>query len=67
VSNSAAYQEAWEQYRKTVRQDNNAIDTAEWGTDAPVWSTVEAKIHAILEFVKNLKWRCTLRALGAAQ
>lgn len=52
VSDSAAYQEAWEQYRKMVRQDNNDIDTSEWGTDAPLWSTVEAKIHAILEFAK---------------
>jgi hypothetical protein len=53
VSDSAAYQEAWEQYRKTVRQDNNVIDTAEWGNDAPIWSTVEEKIHAILEFAKT--------------
>lgn len=53
VSNSTAYQEAWEEYRKTVRQDNNDIDTAEWGTEEPLWSTVEAKIHAILEFAKT--------------
>lgn len=53
VSDSIAYQEAWEQYRKAVRQDNNDIDTAEWGTDDPLWSTVEAKIHAILEFAKT--------------
>jgi hypothetical protein len=53
VSDSAAYQEAWENYRKTVRQDNNDIDTAEWGTDAPLWATVEAKIHAVMEFAKT--------------
>lgn len=53
VCDSAAYQEAWEQYRKTVRQDNHDIDTAEWGADAPVWSTVEAKINAILAFAKT--------------
>jgi hypothetical protein len=53
VNDSAAYQEAWEQYRKTVRQDNNDIDTAEWGIDAPLWSTVEEKIYAILEFAKT--------------
>ena len=47
VSNGVAYQEAWEQYRKTVRQDNNDIDTAEWGTDAALWSTVEAQIETL--------------------
>ena len=50
VSNGTAYQEAWENYRKTVRQDNHDIDTAEWGTDAATWSTVEAKIQSILAF-----------------
>src|ERR1035437_2360714 len=47
VSNGTTYQEAWEQYRKTVRQDNNDIDTAEWGTDSPLWSSLEEKINAI--------------------
>ena len=50
VSDGAAYQETWEQYRKTVRQDNADIDTAEWGTDALLWSTVEAKICAVMAF-----------------
>lgn len=53
ASDGISYQEAWEEYRKIVRQDNNDIDTAEWGTDAPIWSAVEAKIHAILEFAKT--------------
>ena len=53
VCDGAAYQNAWEQYRKTVRQDNNDIDTAEWGTDAALWSTVEEQIHAILSFAKT--------------
>lgn len=53
VSDGAAYQEAWEHYRKAVRQDNNDINTAEWGTDAPLWATVEAKIHAVLESAKS--------------
>ena len=52
VCNGVAYQEAWEQYRKTVRQDNNDIDTAEWGTDAPSWSAVESQIQTILSFAK---------------
>ena len=50
VCNRVAYQEAWEQYRKTVRQDNHDIDTAEWGTDAALWSTVESQIQTILSF-----------------
>lgn len=50
ASDNAAYQEAWEQYRKTVSQDNHIIDTAEWGTDAALWSTVESRIRAILSF-----------------
>ena len=53
VCNGVAYQEAWEQYRKTVRQDNNDIDTAEWGTDAPSWSAVESQIQTILSFAKT--------------
>lgn len=53
VCSSVAYQEAWEQYRMTVRQDNNDIDTAEWGTDAALWSTVEVQIEAILSFAKT--------------
>ena len=53
VCNGVAYQEAWEQYRKTVRQDNNDIDTAEWETDAALWSTVEAQINAIFSFAKT--------------
>ena len=53
VCNGVAYQEAWEQYRKTVRQDNDDIDTAEWGTDAALWSTVEAQIKVILLFAKT--------------
>ena len=50
ASDDAAYQEAWEQYRKTVSQDNHIIDTAEWETDAALWSTVETRIRAILSF-----------------
>lgn len=53
VCNGVAYQKAWEQYRKTVRQDNNGIDTAEWGTDAARWSTMEVQIEAILSFAKT--------------
>ena len=53
VSDGTAYQDTWEDYRKTVRQDNHDIDTAEWGTDTALWSTVEAKINAILAFAKT--------------
>lgn len=53
VSDGTAYQDAWEEYRKAVRQDNYDIDTAEWGTDAHLWSTVEAKIHAVIAFAKT--------------
>ena len=35
ASDGVAYQEAWEQYQKTVRQDNSSIDTAEW-VSAPI-------------------------------
>lgn len=53
VMDSAAYQKAWEEYRKTVCQDNFDIDTAEWGSDMPRWVTVENKIKAILKFAKT--------------
>ena len=53
VSDSAAYQEAWEKYRKTVRQDNHDINTAEWATDAALWSTVEDQIENILASAKT--------------
>ena len=52
VSDTGAFNKAWETYRKTVCQDNYAIDTAEWETSDPPWTDVEAKIHAILEFAK---------------
>lgn len=52
ASDGAAYQEAWEEYRKTVRQDNWAIDSAEWETDEETWSVPEGKINAILQFAK---------------
>lgn len=46
------YQEAWKQYRKTVRQPNSAIDSEHWATNAPMWSDIENKINAILVFAK---------------
>jgi len=52
VSDGAAYQKAWEEYRMTVRQDNGDIDTAESGISASSWSTVELKIQIILSFAK---------------
>ena len=53
VSDRAAYQKAWEEYRSTVRQDNHAIDTEEWGTNAELWSSLESKIHAVLRFAET--------------
>ena len=48
VRDSAVYQGAWEDYRKTVREDTFSIDTLEWGTDSELWSTLESKIHVLL-------------------
>lgn len=52
ASDGAAYQEAWEEYRKAVWQDNSVIDSAEWETDAETWSIIEGKINVILQFAK---------------
>ena len=43
-----AYQHAWEEYRKTVREDNFYIDSLEWGADLELWASLEQRIHAIL-------------------
>ena len=48
VMSADKYQEDWEKYRQCVRQSNNSIDTAEWGTDDPKWSTVESQINVLL-------------------
>ena len=48
----AAYQEAWESYRKLANERNPG--TAEdWMTDTPGGSALEKRIHAILLFAKT--------------
>jgi hypothetical protein len=46
--NEVAYQQAWEEYRRTVREDNFVINTLEWETNLELWTSLELKIHAIL-------------------
>lgn len=48
AANLGPYQQSWEDYRSTVREDNFDIDTLEWHTDLELWETLELKIHAIL-------------------
>ena len=45
---SGMFQADWEQYRQIVSQDSTTFDTAEWGTGAPLWSTVETQIQVLL-------------------
>src|SRR5260370_1353773 len=37
ASDQTTYQHAWEDYRKTVREDNFDLDAKEWGTDLELW------------------------------
>ena len=48
AKNGETYQQSWEEYRKTVRQDNFNIDALEWGTNLELWESLELKIQAVL-------------------
>ena len=48
AKNGETYQESWEEYRKTVREDNFKIDTLEWGTNFELWASLELRIQGIL-------------------
>jgi hypothetical protein len=52
VSNSAAYQEAWEAYRNEASKANEFIDSEGWHTDNELYLVTEEKIHALLQFAK---------------
>lgn len=54
VADEKQFQADWEQYRQFVRQDNWTIDGAEWGTDDPLWSTVEGHIRALLSHAVDI-------------
>lgn len=56
--NNEQYQSDWEQYRKIVQHDNATIDTAEWGMDTPIWSTVEKRIHVLLAHANARRTCC---------
>lgn len=49
----AAYQEAWEEYRKIARQDQFATGGEEWGVNAEPGEFLEKKINAILTFART--------------
>lgn len=47
------YQAAWEEYRKTARQDPFETAGQEWGANAETGKILEEKIHAILAFAQS--------------
>ncbi|HEY8708094.1 MAG TPA: hypothetical protein VIM34_08855 [Burkholderiaceae bacterium] len=53
ATNCGTYQQSWEDFRKTVREDNFVIDTLEWETNLELWATLELKIHAILKHAET--------------